>query len=99
MSWLEVDKDARPSFWRLFAVEWSSFFRVAVYHTNIVVPSSMFRFLWNFCCSHSGDLLIASVPLLCGLALLSLLWFSAISVKGLQSSEHWKSSRFVFVCF
>ena len=70
---LELDGDARSYFWGLYAIECISFFKVAVYHSIIIIPSFIFMFLWLFCWDHSGDLQDASVPFLCGLALLPLL--------------------------
>ena len=88
---LEMEGDARSSFWGLYAVERISFLKIAVYHSIIIIPSLIFMFLWLSYWGHSGDLQNASVPLLCGLALLSLLWFSAISIRGLQPSEQLKT--------
>ena len=69
----------REIMWGILGVELLSFYMVALYHFLILIPPSVFWFLWLFVFKHRGDLQNASVPFLMALGLISLFWFPVLN--------------------
>ena len=85
---LELGGDAREIFWGLYVVEHICFYRVAAFHTIVIMPALVFWFLWLFYWGHSGDLQNASVPFLCALGIISLFWYPLYGGRSVLDTKH-----------